>query len=62
VVSLLLIAGTIEGFISPSPLVPSPVKYLLGLAIFTALILYCSQRLPAEYLAAADRPADLTPD
>jgi uncharacterized membrane protein SpoIIM required for sporulation len=63
VVSLLLIAGTIEGFISPSPLVPSPVKYLLGLAIFTALMLYCSQRLPAEYrAAAASRPTDLPPD
>lgn len=49
VVSLLLVAGTIEGFISPSPLIPSPIKYLMGSAILIALVLYCSQPVPAEY-------------
>jgi uncharacterized membrane protein SpoIIM required for sporulation len=58
VISLLLVAGTIEGFISPSPLVPSVVKYLLGLAIFTALVLYCSQRLPVRLKGDSAIPSD----
>lgn len=40
VVPMLVIAGAIEGFFSPSPLVPSAVKYLVGLSIFFGLILY----------------------
>ena len=43
VVVLLLIAGAIEGFFSPNPLVPAPLKYLTGIVLFTALIGYCSR-------------------
>ena len=44
VVVLLLIAGAIEGFFSPNPLVPAPLKYLTGIVLFTALMSYCSRR------------------
>jgi uncharacterized membrane protein SpoIIM required for sporulation len=35
VVPLLVIAGAIEGFISPNPGIPNLVKYLLGLSILS---------------------------
>jgi uncharacterized membrane protein SpoIIM required for sporulation len=41
IVPMLIIAGTIEGFFSPSPLIPSPIKYLVGTGFFCLLILYC---------------------
>ncbi len=41
IVPMLIIAGTIEGFISPSPYIPDPIKYLLGLGIFILLVKYC---------------------
>lgn len=44
IVPMLVIAGTIEGFFSPSPLVPEPIKYLAGTGIFTLLVMYCSQK------------------
>ncbi len=44
VVPLLVIAGTIEGFFSPSPIIPEPLKYLVGTGLFTLLILYCSRK------------------
>ena len=44
VVPMLVIAGTIEGFFSPSPLVPEPLKYLAGVGLFAFLVMYCSQR------------------
>ena len=44
IVPMLVIAGTIEGFFSPSPLVPAPLKYLVGIGIFAALIRYCSRQ------------------
>lgn len=40
VVVLLIAAGIIEGFFSPNPLIPSPLKYLTGLLLFTALVTY----------------------
>ena len=43
VVTMLLIAGLIEGFFSPNPAIPSPIKYLTGVGLFTLLILYCSR-------------------
>lgn len=46
VVPMLVVAGIIEGFLSPSPLVPSPLKYLVGLVLFVLLVLYCL-RTPA---------------
>ncbi len=44
IIPMLIIAGTIEGFFSPSPLIPSPIKYLTGTGLFCLLMLYCSRR------------------
>ena len=41
IIPLLAIAGTIEGFFSPSPLAPSSIKYLVGTGLFCLLVLYC---------------------
>jgi len=46
VIPLLVIAGLIEGFFSPSPIVPSPLKYALGISLFTGLMVYCLRRQP----------------
>lgn len=43
VVPLLVIAGLIEGFFSPSPLVPEPLKYSTGLGLLYLLIRYRSR-------------------
>ncbi len=44
IVPMLIIAGTIEGFFSPSPAIPDPLKYLVGIGLFTLLIIYCSRK------------------
>jgi len=44
IVPMLIIAGIIEGFFSPSPNVPDPIKYLTGLVLFILLVLYCSRK------------------
>lgn len=44
IVPMLIIAGTIEGFFSPSPLVPAPFKYLVGIVLFVLLVMYCRQK------------------
>ncbi|NHC33717.1 stage II sporulation protein M [Scytonema millei] len=41
IVPMLVIAGIIEGFFSPSPIVPSPLKYLAGIGLFALLVVYC---------------------
>lgn len=46
IVPMLVIAGIIEGFFSPSPLIPAPVKYLTGTILFVILILYCLRQSP----------------
>ncbi len=46
VVVLLLIAGAIEGFFSPNPLIPSPLKYFTGILLFSALVSYCLRSSP----------------
>ncbi len=48
IVPMLFIAGVIEGFFSPSPLVPSPIKYLVGTGLFIGLVYYCRRKRPAE--------------
>ncbi len=44
IVPMLILAGTIEGFFSPSPIVPAPLKYFAGIGIFTLLVMYCSRK------------------
>ena len=44
IVPMLMIAGTIEGFFSPNPSVPEPLKYLVGTGLFMTLVVYCSRR------------------
>lgn len=44
IVPLLFIAGIIEGFISPNPSIPDPLKYLLGLMLLTLFLFYCSRK------------------
>ncbi|MBW4536212.1 MAG: stage II sporulation protein M [Pleurocapsa minor HA4230-MV1] len=46
IMPMLIIAGTIEGFFSPSPIVPSLIKYLLGTGLFCLLVLYCLRKKP----------------
>jgi hypothetical protein len=41
---MLIIAGTIEGFFSPSPMIPDAFKYLVGMGLFVFLVLYCSRK------------------
>jgi uncharacterized membrane protein SpoIIM required for sporulation len=48
IVPMLVIAGTIEGFFSPSPRIPEPFKYFVGLALFVSLIAYCRRQRPAQ--------------
>jgi uncharacterized membrane protein SpoIIM required for sporulation len=51
IVPMLVIAGTIEGFFSPSPVIPSPIKYVAGIGIFTLLVMYCSRRKSMQELS-----------
>ncbi len=44
IVPMLMIAGVIEGFFSPSPLIPNPLKYVTGTILFCLLVTYCLQR------------------
>ncbi|MBW4488479.1 MAG: stage II sporulation protein M [Trichocoleus desertorum ATA4-8-CV12] len=48
IVPMLIIAGIIEGFFSPSPVIPSSLKYLTGMGIFTLFLMYCSRRKLTE--------------
>jgi uncharacterized membrane protein SpoIIM required for sporulation len=48
IVPMLILAGMIEGFFSPSPIVPAPLKYFAGIGIFTLLVMYCSRKQPDE--------------
>ena len=42
IVPILFIAGIIEGFISPNPSIPDPLKYVLGLILLALFLLYCN--------------------
>lgn len=44
IVPMLIIAGTIEGFFSPNPSIPDPIKYLAGIGLFILLFMYCSRK------------------
>ena len=44
IVPMLVVAGVIEGFFSPNPAVPAPLKYLVGMILFALLVGYCSRR------------------
>lgn len=44
IIPMLIIAGTIEGFFSPSPVVPSSLKYLAGTSLFFLLVVYCCRQ------------------
>lgn len=44
IVPMLIIAGTIEGFFSPNPNVPNPLKYVVGMSLFMLLVAYCNRR------------------
>ncbi len=44
IVPMLLMAGLIEGFFSPNPNVPDPLKYLVGMVLFVLLVAYCNRR------------------
>ncbi|XGV97182.1 MAG: stage II sporulation protein M [Leptolyngbya sp. BL-A-14] len=44
IVPMLVIAGIIEGFFSPNPAVPDLLKYVTGIALFTALVWYLGQK------------------
>lgn len=50
IVPILFIAGIIEGFFSPNPWIPDPLKYLTGAVIFYLLLIYCRrQRPPSDH-------------
>ncbi len=44
IVPMLVVAGLIEGFLSPNPIVPDPIKYLVGMGLFVVLVRYCSRK------------------
>ncbi len=44
IIPMLLIAGAIEGFISPNPAIPDMLKYVIGTLIFVLLVLYCQRQ------------------
>jgi len=50
IVPMLIIAGTIEGFFSPNPSVPDALKYLVGIGLFTLLVMYCRRQRSGENL------------
>jgi uncharacterized membrane protein SpoIIM required for sporulation len=56
-IPLLLVAGTMEGFVSPSSL-PAPVKFLASATLGAMLVLYLSRKSPQQ-IPAADPPLPL---
>jgi hypothetical protein len=51
---MLIVAGTIEGFVSPTD-IPAYLKYLLSIAMFGLLLLFVMRKSPH----AEDSPAGL---
>ena len=54
-IPLLIVAGVVEGFVSPSAL-PASMKFLLAGALAALLIVYLARREPSENRAAGDMP------
>lgn len=54
VIPLLLVAGAIEGFVSPVP-IPAATKFVIGAAMFTLLCLYLGAAGSESPAATADR-------
>lgn len=48
IIPMLIIAGIIEGFFSPNPVVPSLIKYLVGTCLFCLLVVYCGRKKEVE--------------
>ncbi|MBF2075603.1 MAG: stage II sporulation protein M [Synechococcales cyanobacterium C42_A2020_086] len=46
IVPLLVIAGIIEGFVSPNPAIPDWINYVVGVILFMGLMTYFRQRPP----------------
>jgi uncharacterized membrane protein SpoIIM required for sporulation len=44
IIPMLVIAGVIEGFISPNPAIPDVVKYLIGIVLFALLVAYLNRK------------------
>ncbi len=44
IVPMLIFAGMLEGFFSPNPSVPEPLKYLVGMGLFVLLVAYCRRQ------------------
>ena len=51
IIPMLVVAGLIEGFFSPSPLVPDLLKYIVGSGLLVLLVRYCSRDVPSEDLS-----------
>ncbi len=47
IVPMLVIAGAIEGFFSPNPVIPDSVKYITGIGLLALFIAYCSRKKPS---------------
>lgn len=47
VITLLVLAGLIEGFFSPQTWIPHGLKYAVGTALFIGLVQYCRRQRPA---------------
>lgn len=61
IVPLLLVAGAIEGFFSPNPGLPDPLKYLVGILLFALLVLYCVGDWPGHWAGAKAASARANP-
>ena len=56
IVPMLVIAGAIEGFLSPQPWIPNGLKYLVGTVLFVSLVQYCRRQRPVENITAEPSP------
>jgi uncharacterized membrane protein SpoIIM required for sporulation len=43
-VPMLVLAGIIEGFFSPQPTIPDPIKYATGILLFSGLVWYLGRK------------------